>query len=88
MLVCCSRGKAEVGIGRTAGLGACERGVPARRAVRGPAPGVELEQRARWQKELRDIALSRLLPRDVLSLGNVSFNVQCKYTKMKRRWLN
>ena len=67
MPVCCSCGKAEAGLGRTAGLSACDCGVPARRAVHGPAPGVELEPRARLQKELRAIALSRLVapcPRD------------------------
>ena len=67
MPVCCSRGKAEAGLGRTAGLGAFDCGVSALHAVRGPAPGVELEPRARWQKELRAIALSRLVapcPRD------------------------
>ena len=58
MPVCCSRGKAEAGFGSAAELSACDCVVPARRAARGPAPaGVELEPRARWQKELRAIAL-------------------------------
>ena len=75
MLACCSRGKAEAGLGRTAGLGACDCGVPARRAVRGPAPRVEIEPRARWQKELRAMALSRLgapCPRDARATSAVA----------------
>ena len=75
MPVCCSRGKTEAGLGRTAGLGACECGVPARRAVRAPAPGVEQEPRARWQKELLAIALSRLVapcPRDARATSAVA----------------
>ena len=75
MPVCCSCEKAEAGLGRTAGLSACDCRVPARRADRGPAPGVELDPRARWQKELRAIALSRLVapcPRDARATSAVA----------------
>ena len=75
MPVCCSCGKAVPGLGKAAGLSACDCGVPARRTVRGPAPGVELEPRARWQKELRAIALSRLVapcPRDARATSAVA----------------
>ena len=77
MPVCCSCGKAEAGLGRAAGLGACDCVVPARRAVRGPAPGV-----ARWQNELRAIALSRLVApcpgdaRDTSAVAHTTLRMQ------------
>ena len=46
---------------KTAGQSARDCGVPARRADRVPATGVELDPRDLWQKELWAIGLSRLV---------------------------
>ena len=75
MLACCPRGKAETGLGKAAVLCVCDCEVPARFVIRGPAPGVVLGAYARWQKELRAIALSRLVapcPKDARATSAVA----------------